>query len=372
MIWITDALKKAQISINKTLAQNFQGFPYYSEDNRWCFSPVTGWENSYGDWTAGFWPGILWTAYEINNDMRYLQQAYLFTNMLKDRLAFTGHDLGFLFFPSCVKGYILSKKLEYQAWALQAATQLADRFDPKIKLITINDTNATENVAALDTMMNLPLLWWAYKKTNQEVFFDIAMQHAQSTLEHFLRPDGSTCHIIKFSKLKNEIIWKGTWQGKDNLSCWSRGQAWALCGFLMAKRYSETENFDEAIELLFDYIVKHLPSDMVPYWDYDIIDSDAQWRDTSAAGIMCYGLLHYSETCPDNSDKTDKKKFKDLGLKILHALATDYTVNPEKSGPGLLHHGCFHAPNNFATSACLIFGDYYYLESLLKARSLIT
>ncbi len=367
MKWIDNAIHNAEIKINKTLDKNLNGFPNYSEKNCWCLSPVTGWKNSYGDWTAGFWPGILWVLYEITKNTNYFNKATIFTNLLEDRLRFDSHDLGFLFFPSCVKSTSLSKRSKHYDWALQAATQLANRYDKKTKLITIHETNQTDSIAAIDTMMNLPLLWWAYRETANKELLAVAMQHAHSTHHNFLRSDGSTYHIIKSSKKSGEISWKGTWQGKDNQSCWSRGQAWALCGFLLAKSYSETDDFNEAIDRLFGFIIYHLPDDMVPYWDYDISDSDVKWKDSSAAAIMCYGLLQYCLECPSDENRV---KYEQLGLKILHSLATIYSVTPLDSEPGLLRRGCFHAPKDFAVSACLVFGDYYYLEALLKARYL--
>src|SRR3954468_5808958 len=36
----------------------------------------------YRDWTSGFWPGILWYAYEYTHDEQWKQQAARYSNTL--------------------------------------------------------------------------------------------------------------------------------------------------------------------------------------------------------------------------------------------------------------------------------------------------
>ena len=40
-----------------------------------------------------------------------------------------------------------------------------------------------------------------------------------------------------------------------------------------------------------DYFLKHLPSDLIPYWDFDFDDGSSEPRDSSSAAIAACGML---------------------------------------------------------------------------------
>ena len=58
----------------------------------------------------------------------------------------------------------------------------------------------------------------------------MAISHALETREHFVRPDGSTYHVVEFDPDTGAVERKLTHQGMSAESTWSRGQAWALHG----------------------------------------------------------------------------------------------------------------------------------------------
>ncbi len=57
-------------------------------------------------WTTGFWPGMIWLAYELTGDDRYRQAGEQhianFTERIARRIWVDHHDLGFLYTPACV------------------------------------------------------------------------------------------------------------------------------------------------------------------------------------------------------------------------------------------------------------------------------
>ena len=116
-------------------------------------------------------------------------------------------------------------------------------------------------------MMNLPLLWWAYEKTCDKRYYDVAYKHAITTMQHFVRDDGSTYHLIEFDSSTRQIQKKYTLQGYSAESCWSRGQAWAIYGFAVAYKYTKKKEFFRTAEKLADYYLVNCPSDYVPCWD---------------------------------------------------------------------------------------------------------
>ncbi len=143
-------------------------------------------------------------------------------------------------------------------------------------------------------MMNLPLLWWAYKKTDDKKYYNAACKHAFTTMQHFVREDGSTHHIVEFDSESGEVRRKVTWQGYNDESCWSRGQAWAIYGFALVYRYAKKKEFLRTVENLTDYYVSNCPSDSVPYWDFDDSEIPNTVRDSSAAAITASGLLEFN------------------------------------------------------------------------------
>ena len=63
------------------------------------------------DWTSGFWPGLLWYAYEASGDDELLKDAKRYTETLHGVLdvPVENHDLGFMLYCSYGNGYRLEK-----------------------------------------------------------------------------------------------------------------------------------------------------------------------------------------------------------------------------------------------------------------------
>ncbi|MCK4405712.1 MAG: glycoside hydrolase family 88 protein [Hadesarchaea archaeon] len=154
------------------------------------------------------------------------------------------------------------------------------------------------------------------------------------------------------------VIRKTTWQGYDDDSCWSRGQARSIYGFTLAHKATEEEVFLSVAEKLADYFIKNLPADYVPYWNFNDPRIPNAPRDSSAAAIACSGLMTLSKL-------NGKKKFMDMANRILSSLSTNYIA--EESCDGILKHGCFHMPKKVGVDESLIWGDYYFLEALMKS-----
>lgn len=91
----------------------------------------------------------------------------------------------------------------------------------------------------IDSMMNLPLLYWASRETGDPRFSKIARQHADTTAKYLVRKDGSTGHIAEFDAESGKYIRLLGGQGYNENSCWSRGNAWALYGFALSYRYTK-------------------------------------------------------------------------------------------------------------------------------------
>ena len=347
-------LKYVLDKVNKNRNILKGGFPHVTKRGAWETTKD-------GYWTGGFWVGLLWHAYKISGEEKYKESAYEWLKRLEGKkndkkMLF---DLGFMFYPSFVLGYEITNDDYLKSIALEAADTLSTFFNESSGFVYHEITIGGKKVGRtiIDVMMELPLLWWAYEETGEEKFFNIAYTHSKRTIDEFIREDCSTIHVIDFDLETGEIIRKITVQGYSDDSCWSRGQAWAIYGFALAYKYTKDKLFLKTAENLARYFIKNLPEDFVPYWDFD--DQNKSVKDSSAAAIASSGFL-------DLSDLSGKGEFRNAAINILNSLCGNYLSGEDKNG--ILKHGCFHKPAGMGVDESLIWGNYFFIEAIMKIR----
>jgi hypothetical protein len=107
-----------------------------------------------------------------------------------------------------------------------------------------------------------------------------------------------------------------------------------------------------------------MPADGVPYWDYG---APGEERDSSAGSIMASGLLELSTLVPAEKGT----KYRAFAVKALSALASPaYFAAPGENGDFLLKHGVGAKPKGSEVDTPLNYGDYYFLEGLMRFRKL--
>jgi unsaturated chondroitin disaccharide hydrolase len=340
------AIKKVDKNIK------LKDFPHITENGKWATTKD-------GYWTGSFCVGLLWYAYKITGAEMYRNDAYKWTKRLESRKNDRTFDLGFLFYPSFALGHEIRKDSDLRKIALEAADTLATLFNEKSGFVYNDFTRNSKKVGRtiIDVMMNLPLLWWAYDESGDKNYYDVAYRHTKRTIDEFIRDDYSTVHVIDFDLETGEIIRKLTVQGYNDASCWSRGQAWAIYGFTLAYKHTEDELFLRPAEKLAEFFINNLPEDYVPYWDFN--DPKKELRDSSAAAIAFSGLV-------DLSALSGKKGFRDVAINILNSLCNIYLSG--KNENGILKHGCFRKPAEIGVDESLIWGDYYFIEAIMKMR----
>ena len=360
------ALEHALKKIEKNMVDLKGFFPFVTVNGKWEICKEEDWNlNIFSDgyWCNGFWIGMLWLAGKVTKNDKFKMKAYELCKLIEPRKnSNRTHDLGFLFYPSFCVGYGITKDNYLKSVALTAADSLLSRFNGNIGAIAISGDPKKRGLTAIDTMMNLPLLWWAYEKTDDKKYYDVACKHAFTTMQHYVREDGSTYHIVEFDPVSGKVRKKVTWQGYNDKSCWSRGHAWAVYGFAIAYRYTKREEFLRTTEKLADYYIAKCPPDYVPYWDFNDPEIPNTVKDSSAAAITSSGMLYLSNAEPD---ETIAEKYRGVAYKILEALSKNYFA--DNSSQGILLHGCFDKPKNIAIDSGLIWGDYYYLDALSKS-----
>jgi len=83
-----------------------------------------------GQWTAGFYPGVLWHLYNYTKNDEWKQLAIEATDgMYQDQFNTGTHDIGFMIMCSYGNGYEFTKNESYPKIIANAAHHLATRFN---------------------------------------------------------------------------------------------------------------------------------------------------------------------------------------------------------------------------------------------------
>ena len=352
------------------------------------------------DWVSGFFAGSLWYMYELTGDEFYAEKAQKHTEILHDIQYLTSHhDIGFMINNSYGNGLRLKEIPGYDTVLVNAAHSLSKRFRPAAGVI--QSWNTTRGWQAergwkcpviIDNMMNLELLFKVSMATSDQSLWDIAVSHADKTLEHHYRDDFSTYHVVDFDDQTGHVRGKYTAQGIADESRWARGQAWSLYGFTMTYRFTKAERHLQRAEDIAQYLLvneDNMPEDLVPLWDYDVVqyandttemialfgDKEAmlpymQVRDVSSAAIMASALYELYWHTKD-------KFYKEKADKIMESLSGPaYRSQVGENGGFLLMHstgsvphsyrGLKKNPNGGNVDVPLNYADYYFLEALVR------
>lgn len=315
-------------------------------------------------WTSGFYPGVLWQLSETEIGQPLRAPAIQWTAFIeKEKWDDHTHDLGFKLFCSFGQGYRITRDETYKDIIIQASKTLIQRYNDTVGSIRSWDFN--QEVWAfpviIDNMMNLDMLFTASQWTGDSTFYNVAYQHALTTMKNHFRPDNSSYHVIDYDPSTGEIRNRHTHQGAGHESAWSRGQAWGLYGFAMAYRYTKDPRFLEQAKAIAQFFFNHpnLPEDKIPYWDFDAPNIPNEPRDVSAAAVAAAGLLelyHY-----DTEKQAQYLSWADAILTSLEK--PEYQSN---TAPFLLQHSVGSVPGKFEVDVPIIYADYYYVEALFR------
>ncbi len=345
--------------------------------DRWAFGdqfPTVGEGSRYrlaanDNWLAGFWTGLLWLAYAATGERELRARAESLLPTFRERLerrVHITHDLGFLFTLSARAQWQLTGDERARHLALLAAEELAKRYRPRGEYIQawgqIGDP-VEGGRAIIDTMMNLPLLFWASKQTGNPEYHRLARQHAETSLRYLLRPDGASYHTFFFDQETGAPIGPRTHQGCADDSLWARGQAWAIYGFALAAEWCEEPSFLKAAQRAAQRFMSELPADSVPTWDLRLPGDAPRYRDSSAGAIAACGMLRLARL----QDSQGGADFRIWACALLDALVV-HCLETEPGAQGLLRHGTYHARKELGVDAYFICGDYFLLEALLAVQ----
>ena len=222
---------------------------------------------------------------------------------------------------------------------------------------------------------------------------------------------GRTAHESLFNIKDGSYRCPNSQQGYSGFTTWTRGLAWAMCGFAeqlewihtldenklisSGKKKSVTGIISKASRATCDFYIRNTPADGVPYWDtgapglFNLKDylnkpadpfNDYEPVDSSAAAIAAQGLLRLGYILNKKDNIQPDNIFWRAGLKVLDTLLEEPYLSTDPEHQGLLLHSVYHRPNSwdfippgskipFGESS--MWGDYHIREACLYLQRII-
>ena len=326
------------------------------------------WTSDSKWWCSGFYPGSLWYVFEYTGNEVYKDLALKYQTGLEQlRYRTDDHDIGFQLMCSYGNNLRITGDSLCVPVLIDGAKSLATRFDPEVGCTRSWDTKKYVFSVIIDNMMNMELLLRAVELGADESLRDMAVSHAYTTMKNHFREDNSCYHVLDYDPETGDVLQRYLGQGYSVDSAWARGQAWALYSFPMIYRFTKDPQMLSHATAVAEYILPRLPEDGIPYWDFDSPDIPNDFKDASAAAVMACGLIELSGYV----DAKSSKRYLSTAETMLRSLASDEYLAKEGEQYGfLLKHSTGFKLRNSEVDAPLTYADYYFLEALMRWRSM--
>jgi unsaturated chondroitin disaccharide hydrolase len=323
-----------------------------------------------GNWTSSFFTGMALMAWRETEDEFFLQQTLRLAPAYREKARVRSldmhHDAGFLYSLYSVALYKLTGDKEHREVGLQAAEALSQRFNEKGNFIRAwgrmdesespigNGMQRTDNMAIIDCLMNLPLLYWAAAEIGNQRYHDIAVRHADMALKCFVRPDFSVAHAIRFDLNTGQMAVVDNYCGFSNDSYWARGATWAIYGFALSYGYTRNQKYLDAAVKLARKFIGQLDAEVVPVWDFRLPESAEPVRDASAAAVMVCAIQELARHQAADNEMLNVKNA------LLSRITGEDYLDANPNSHGVLKNGY---GSRVAFSS---WGDYFLMEALAR------
>jgi len=222
---------------------------------------------------------------------------------------------------------------------------------------------------------------------------------------------GRTAHESIFNVKDGNFRCPNSQQGYTGFTTWTRGLAWAMCGFAEQLEWMDTLNdsilepYDgkkvlnslllKAATATCDFYIENSCTDGIPYWDTgapnlyhmgDYLNKRAdpynsfEPVDSSAAAIASQGLLRLGKYLQDKGDSEKGKRYWQAGLNVVNTLLDEPYLSTDAKHEGLILHSIYHRPNGWdyipagskiPNGESSMWGDYHFRESCLYLHRII-
>lgn len=391
------------------------------------------------EWTQGFQFGSAILQFDATGDTKFLEMGRNKTvEVMAPHISHIGvHDHGF----NNVSTYgnllrlMQEGKIELNKWEknfyelalkISGAVQ-ASRWTPIKTGGFIHSFNGAHSLF-VDTIRSCRALMISYKMGHvfqaegdaKISLLERALAHIKATADYSVfygegRDSydiwGRTAHESVFNTKDGNFRCPNSQQGYTGFSTWTRGLAWAMCGFAEELEFLTTLTDDElatfggravienymlrAARATCDFYIEHTPIDGVPYWDTGAPDlhklgdylskpanpfNDFEPVDSSAAAIGAQGLLRLGRYLISKGETEAGEKYWQTGLTVLDTILQEPYLSTNHNHQGILLHSIYHQPNgwdyvpegsNIAYGESSMWGDYHARELALYVQKII-
>ncbi|MGX7131660.1 glycoside hydrolase family 88 protein [Enterococcus songbeiensis] len=357
--WSQEMLGKINQKMERVNDRNFGKIPYSAEDGK--YNDLSG--GSVDWWTNGFFAGSLWQLYQWNGNEAFKESAIAIEKKLDHALEdFVGlhHDVGFMWLHTAVADYRITGNEKSKKRGLHAASLLLARFNLNGRYLVAWNCEVP-GWAIIDSMMNIPILYWASEQLGDPRYLQVAKAHADTLEKYLVRSDGSVGHIAEFdpqSGLFKKLV-RG--QGYSPESSWSRGQAWAIYGFALSYRYTKEQHYLDTAKKIANYFIGNVSqTEAVPLIDFRAPLGTTK-IDTSAGACAACGFLEIAE----HLSGMEARYYHKAAEKILRELADNY-IDLDLEKDGMLQKSSHSYHQKAETEIHLVYGDYFFIEGILR------
>jgi unsaturated chondroitin disaccharide hydrolase len=367
----SEAIERMLVRVNDTATRVSKDFPHWAD-------PATGeWTTTpHGDWTGGFWIGMLWLAATATGDPRYRASAEPYAERLRARIDAQTVFKAFPAYYGCALGAILHDAPAAREIAVRTARSFTRLYEPALRLVPLGahaeeGTHIGGTETSIDSLQAAPLLFWAAGATGDAELRDIAENHAATIIDLHLRADGSFIQSSSLDSRTGRLVRHYTHKGHSDTSTWGRAQAWGMIFATLSFAADRgREGWRAAAMRGADWWLAHAPADRVAFWDFDDPAIPHTERDTAATAIATAALLKLSRVAATDADRARYRAGAEATARALVERYLTPTGANDRRIPGILTEACFNKradarPEDQASRCEFIVGSYYLFESLL-------
>ncbi|MGA2039897.1 MAG: glycosyl hydrolase [Bryobacteraceae bacterium] len=385
--------------------QPSQGSPVFTVDGRYT---SRGWT----EWTQGFHIGSPILQFDATGESEFLDLGRSRTvELMAIHLSHTGvHDHGFhnvstygnllrlmnegrIAEAACERRYY---ELALRVSGAVQATRWSPTADGGGYIYSFNGPHSL----FVDAIRSLRILAVAHRlgqavmgENDRRIsLLDRLMDHARATAKYSVYYGegrdaydmrGRVAHESIFNPNDGNYRCPNSQQGYSPFTTWTRGLAWAMCGFAEQLEFFSTLEghaefravMEKAARATCDFWIANTPLDGIPYWDTGApgLAELGAWRerpadpfnghepvDSSAAAIAAQGLLRLGRYLNDD-------RYWNAGLTVANALFDEPYLSLAASHQGLILHSVYHRPNGWCATPgeSSMWGDYHAREAAL-------
>ena len=371
LLWINNTWSKIDCKLQKTCIKSREKLPYTStngiHNNMLETNPC--W------WTNGFWGGMMWLMYLGTNNEEYKTTALRSEQLLDKALESykkLHHDVGFMWLLTSVANYRITGNEAACNKALFLASTLFSRFNIEGNFIRAwnswGEDSRNKTWTIIDTLMNLPLLYWASREIGDDRFAKVAVRHADMVIRDHIRPDGSVNHIVNHDEHTGEMVnVHPGGQGYSADSSWSRGVAWSVYGMVLSYIHTKQQRYLDAAILTADHFIEHCKkTGYLTAIDFYAPEEPLYYDATAGVCAAC-GIIEIAKCLSGERSEY----YMGEAIKILKATDAHF-CNYSDDEDALVMMGSDRYPREGrfmdGVHTPIIYGDFFFVEALLKLK----